>query len=424
MSRFLVIILSFIFVNSAMVGIAADVSVPDETKLNVNQTSNLTQSQTTYGSTSSSNLVYSPTTISQRGFAGGAQPQFPGSVGYGGPWKESWNVISTDMYKLMETFWSVRDVRRAKKGGGEIKALYWQVPSRGSSALEPSGGVNVVFGLEGQTTLPTSSEVVAIGAITVKGGEKATLWHLVGKAVLEASERGATWLKIEKYNYSPQIKSSSFGLGLATTGAGINSSGDLSVVNGGGTGWAKAKAGPICEPFIHAVAYVPSATLKAAIEALKKTEESKEEKVIMTRIDAPGETAKTERPFGIAPKTDSSEETIKAQKLSIVPGRKPEGLMMIVQSQSGRGKEKMFDVRLKNVTKEQIYVSPTYFRLETKDGKRHPFSRETYTHTSCLWGKSLEPGEEVSGVLVFATNSPVKRLVYNDMSLVAASVEF
>ena len=127
--------------------------------------------------------------------------------------------------------------------------------------------------------------------------------------------------------------------------------------------------------------------------------------VVIARIDAPKETVRAERP-------------------SVVPKKKTGALTMIVQSQSCRGKKKIFDVRLKNVTKEQIYVSPTNFRLETKDGKSHSFSRETYTHPSCFWGKSLEPGEEVSGSLVFATNKPAKRLVYNDMSLMSASVGF
>lgn len=403
MNRSLVIIiLSFIFINRAIVGMAADVSVPGKTEVNIDQTSELTQNQTTYGSTSSSNLVYSPTTINQRGFSGGAQPQFPGSVGYGGPWKESWNIISTDMYKLLETFWPATEAKKTCKRGEKTKALYWEIPYRGGHlTLPPSEGVNVIFKTNEETALPPSA--VPVGVMTVKGGEKTVIWQLVARAVLEARERGASWLNIENYNYSPLVKSSSFGLGLAATGAGINNGGDLSGVSGGGTGWARAKAGPITEPFIHAVAYVLFDDLKATAKESKK-EEIKEK--VVSAFTAQAQMTLSQRP-----------------KIELGGVGKSAAFKMVVRIQPDPEK-KVVHVSLKNISKKSAYISPTYFRLETKDGQRHSFSLDTYAYPSCFWVKQLEPDEEISGFLLFKTDEPSQRLIYDDMNLMAASWNF
>ena len=394
MNRLHVTIFLFIFINRAIVGMA---DTPNETNLDIDQSTNLSQSQTSYGSTSESNLSLATTTINQRAFPIGAQPQFPNALpGYGGPWKENWNIISTDLYKLFETFWPVRKAKEDQKGGGKLKSLYWEIPYIGS-ILSESAGVNVIFETNEETTLPPSA--VPIGVVIVKGGEKTVVWHLVARAVLEASKRGATWLNVELYNYVPRMESSSFGLGLATTGAAINSAGDLSGVTGGGTGWARAKAGPITEPFVHAVAYVIDSTLKAALEKNQTKEEVAPASI--AKIDAQSETIETERP-------------------KITPKKKPEAFKMTARIHPDTEKKVVY-VSLKNTTKKRMYVTPSYFRLETQDGKTHSFSLDTYTNPSRFWGKRLEPGEEASGFLVFKTDGLAKRLVYDDMSQRASS---
>lgn len=380
------ICLTFILVFLVIPGMALP-DINQNVEVNIQPQS---QTQISYGSSSSSSLNLSTTSITQRPFPVGAQPQFPGfSPVYGGPWKEGWNIITTELYKLFETFWPVREAKEAQKGGGKIKSLYWEIPYRGS-LLPPSSGVNVLFQINKDTTLPPSA--VPIGVVIVKGDEKTVLWQLIARAVLEASKRGASYLNIEQYNYNPCIKSSSFGLGLASTGAGINVAGDLSMVSGGGTGWASAKAGPNTEPFIHAVAYTTESTIKVAIEELKR-EEIKEE----------------ERMVSIAPTPPPQ------PKIELKKEKRLEAFQMMARVEPDQEKKVIY-VRLKNITKERVYVSPIYFKLKTVDGIIHSMNLDTYTTTSRFRAKRIEPGEEISGFLIFTIDKSPQELIYDDMS--------
>ena len=244
---FLLIIFLFI-VDS---GLATAAEVETETNVEVRQENIVNQEQAGQtGSSSGISISSSSTSVSQGAFSSGGQPIIPNAaLGYGGPWKDNWNIIHRDIYKHFETFWSTREARKATKGGGKIKSLYCKLPYPGSTPPR-SKGVNVIFKLNKETTLPPSA--VPIGVVIVKGGEKAVLWHLVARAVLEASKRGATWLKINRYDLTPQLTSSTLGIGLAGSGSKVGISAVAGVT--GGSAWARAATES--KPFLQGVAYV------------------------------------------------------------------------------------------------------------------------------------------------------------------------
>lgn len=244
-------IIVFFFMAIVDPGLATEVETGNKVEIEVGQENIVNQEQAdqTKSSTGVSVSINSKSISPPGSFASGGQPTIPnGFVGHQGPGKEGWNIINTDIYKHLETLWSIKEAKKAVKGGGKIKSLYWRIPCPGSN-FPRSKGVNVIFELNEETTLPPSA--VPIGIVIVNGGEKTVLWHLVARAVLEASKKGATWLKIEKYDLATQQTSSASNIGLSGSG----SKAGISAIAGLSGGSSYSRSGTESEPFLHAVAY-------------------------------------------------------------------------------------------------------------------------------------------------------------------------
>lgn len=183
-----------------------------------------------------------------RPFPSGGQPLFPVlPTVYTGPWKDDWNIINPTLHTYFEGFWSKKVAKQATAGGIIKETLYCSIPSKRLSRLKRPDGVNVSFNPQ---AIP--KEAVPIGVVVVMGGKGTTLWHLIGKAVLEVNKRRASWLLVERLGTTYLLKSSSKGLGMAITGATINTAGGIGGITRGNS---SSIAYTQSEPFLQGVAY-------------------------------------------------------------------------------------------------------------------------------------------------------------------------
>lgn len=245
------LIIAFFFMTIVGPGLATELETGNKVGIEVGQENIMSQEQADETrSTAEISVSINSKSISPRGsFASGGQPVIPNSFVGQESGKENWNIINTDIYKHLETFWSIKDAREAVKGGGKIESLYCKIPCPGHTPPRAKG-VNVVFELDEETNLPPSA--VPIGMVIVNGEGKTVLWHLVAQAVLEAGKRGATWLRIEKYDLVTQQTSSTSNIGLSGSG----SKAGITGVAGLSGGASRSHSGSESEPFLHAVAYI------------------------------------------------------------------------------------------------------------------------------------------------------------------------
>jgi hypothetical protein len=73
-----------------------------------------------------------------------------------------------------------------------------------------------------------------------------------------------------------------------------------------------------------------------------------------------------------------------------------------------------FHIKIRNLTKLGMQVSPYDFLLLTEDGEYHSVTTEGLEEEDLLMERGLGPNRVMEGHIFFKTNQPPKKLIYED----------